>query len=115
METGNKKVKVNLDRIGQCLESSVCPSLVRVLSDAHQADVISVSQRFRQIFMYKLAEDLWYNNPMHPERKRTSDITISLGAGSGDGSRPSFAGIFSWGMSRKQAAITIQVYLPFRL
>lgn len=110
MEVNNKKVNVDLDRIGRCLESSVYPSLMRVISDAHQADVISVSQRFRQIFMYRLAEDLWYNNPMHPERKNTSNSNMPFG----DGLRPP-AGTFSWGMTRNQAAIIIQVIFTIQI
>lgn len=110
MEVKNKKANdENLARIGRCLETSLYPSLVRVLGEAHEADAINHSHTFRQIFMNKLADDLWHNNPLHPERERTSVCNIPFTAVSNDGLQPSNA--FFWGMSRDQAATVIQVLI----
>lgn len=111
MEIKNKKVNENLTRVGKFLESSVYPSLIRVLDEADRANAISYNRKFRQIFMNRLAEDLWYNNPLHPERERTSvcNMPFTVVSDSGDGLRPSET--FSWGMTRDQAAIIIQVYV----
>lgn len=108
MEDKNKNTDINLTRIDDCLESSIYPSLARVLGEAHRADAISYSHKFRQIFMNRLAEDLWSNNPLHPERKSTSVCNMLFAAVSNSGLRPPFT--FSWGISRNQAATIIQVF-----
>lgn len=110
MAVKNKKVNENLTRIGKLLESSVYPSLLRVLDEADRANAISYNRKFRQIFMNRFAEDLWYNNPLHPERERTSvcNMPFSVVSNSGDGLRTPET--FSWGMTHDQAATIIQVF-----
>ncbi|XP_026820473.1 uncharacterized protein LOC113559076 [Rhopalosiphum maidis] len=101
-----KNNKLNFIRLGRILELSLYPSLVRVLSEAHKADAISYNHKFRKIFMNRLAEDLWYNNPLYPERERTLVCSMPFTAVSNELLRtPS---IFSWGVSRDQAATIIQ-------
>jgi len=104
-----KNNKINFIRLGRILESSIYPSLVRVLTEAHKADAISYNHKFCKIFMNRLAEDLWYNNPLHPERERTLVCSMPFTMVSNDLLRTPFT--FSWGMSRDQAATIIQVYL----
>lgn len=110
MEFKDKLGNADLDRISKCLESSVYPSLDRVLGEAYEADAISFNNKFRKIFMNRLADDLWYNNPLHPERERISSVCnkpLAAAVDSGDGlQRPQ---TFSWGMTRDQAATIVQV------
>jgi len=94
-------------RLGKSLESSLYSSLVRVLSEAHKADGISYNHEFQKIFMNRLAEDLWYNNPLYPERERTSVCSTSFAVVSNDLLRTPYT--YSWGISRDQAATIIQV------
>lgn len=103
-----KNTNMYLTRIGGYLESTIYPSLVRVLGEAHRADAISHNHKFRQIFMNRLAEDLWNNNPLHLKRESTSICNLPFTAVSRDGLRP--ASTFSWGMSRNRAATIIQVF-----
>lgn len=109
MEAKRKRADgANLARIGRCLETCLYPSLVRVLGEAHGAGAINHSHKFRRIFLNKLAEDLWLNNPLHPERVGTPVCDMPFATvGGADGPRPPSP--FSWGMSRDQAAIAIQV------
>ncbi|XP_022168353.1 uncharacterized protein LOC111032366 [Myzus persicae] len=102
-----KNNKLNFMRLGKSLESSLYPSLVRVLSEAHKADAISYNHKFQKIFMNRLAEDLWYNNPLYPERERTSVCSMPFAVVSNDLLQTSHT--FSWGISRDQAATIIQV------
>lgn len=106
-----KNKKLNFMRLGKSLESSLYPSLVRVLSEAHKADVISYNHKFQKIFMNRLAEDLWYNNPLYPERERTSVCSMPFAMVSNDLSQTPYT--FSWGISRDQAATIIQVYILY--
>ncbi|XP_060863756.1 uncharacterized protein LOC132940273 [Metopolophium dirhodum] len=101
-----KNNKLNFMRLGRSLESSLYPSLVRVLSEAHRADAISYNHKFQKIFMNRLAEDLWYNNPLYPERERTSVCSMPFAVISNDLFR--VPDTFSWGVSRDQAATIIQ-------
>lgn len=108
MEFKDKMGNVDLERISEHLESSVYPSLDRVLGEAYGADAISFNNEFRKIFMNRLAEDLWYNNPLHPERKssvcRPPFAAAAVGGVGLQRRQP-----FSWGMSRDQAATIVQV------
>lgn len=106
-----KNNKLNFMHLGRSLESSLYPSLVRVLSEAHRADAISYNHKFQKIFMNRLAEDLWYNNPLYPERKRTSVCSMPFAVVSNDLFR--IPDTFSWGVSRDQAATIIQVYILY--
>lgn len=106
MEGENKNA--NKIPVDTCLESSLYSSLVRVLGDAHKSDAINYSHKFQKIFLNRLAEDLWNNNPLHPERKDTCICDMPFAALSSDRLRPPQT--FSWGTSRQQAAITIQVF-----
>jgi hypothetical protein len=106
MDANNDK-NSNINRIEKCLESLLYPSLVRVLDDAYKSDAINYSHKFRQIFMNRLVEDLWKNNPLHPERKNSNICNMPFSTFSSDQLRPPRT--FSWGMSRNQAAIIIQV------
>lgn len=103
----SKNNKLNFIRLGRILESSLYPSLARVLNEAHKADAISYNHRFRKIFMNRLAEDLWYTNPLHPERIRTSVCNMPFAVVSDDLLRTPYT--FSWGLTRDQAATIIQV------
>jgi len=103
-----KNNKVNFMRLSKSLEFSLYPSLVRVLSEAHKADAISYNHKFQKIFMDRLAEDLWYNNPLYPERERTSVCNMPFAEVRNYLSQTPYT--FSWGVSRDQAAIIIQVY-----
>jgi len=105
----DEHTKTNLTRIFECLESSLNDSLARVLGAAHSANVISYNHTFRQIFLNRLAEDLWLNNPLHPERVKTSICDMPFVAVSSGMLRPLYN--FSWGMSRNQAATIIQVFI----
>lgn len=105
-----KDENANITHIERCLKSSLYPSLVRVLGDAHKSDAINYSHEFRQMFMNKLAEDLWYNNPLHPERKSSFICDMPLAAFGSDQRRPRQSQTFSCCMSRDQAAIIIQVF-----
>lgn len=108
MKTKNKNLNANsVDRITKCLDSCVYPSLLNVLVEAHRANAISFNHKFGQIFMNRLAEELWYNNPMHPERNRTSGGKMQFTVDSSDGINCPRS--FSWGMSQNQAATIIQV------
>jgi len=106
-----KNKNLNFMRLGRILESSLYPSLVRVLSEAHKADAISYNHKFQKIFMNRLAEDLWYNNTLYPERERTSVCSMPFAVVSNDLSRTPYT--FSWGISRDQAATIIQVYILY--
>jgi len=106
-----KNNKLNFMCLGRSLESSLYPSLVRVLSEAHRADAISYNHKFQKIFMNRLAEDLWYNNPLHPERERTSVCSMPFAVVSNDLFQ--IPDTFSWGVSRDQAATIIQVYILY--
>lgn len=108
MEGKKKNTYAYLTRINECIESTIYPSLVRVLREAQRADAINHSHKFRQIFMNRLAEDLWNNNPLHPERGSLSVCNMPFNAVSSGGLRPPSA--FSWGMSRNRAATIIQVF-----
>lgn len=108
MEGKKKNTNVYLTRTVECLESTIYPSLVRVLGEAHRADAISFSHTFRQIFMNRLAEDLWNNNPLHPQRQSSSVCNMPFTAVNSGGLRP--PSTFSWGMSRNRAAVIIQVF-----
>lgn len=111
MEVKNgKKTNSNAIRVGNCLETSLYVSLARVLRDANEADAISFNRQFRTIFMNKLAEDLWYNNPQHPERQQTTVCSTPLAVSDGGDGLPRLARAFSWGMTRQRAAIVIQVF-----
>lgn len=111
MEVKNgKKTNSNVVRVGNCLETSLYVSLARVLRDANEADAISFNRKFRKIFMNKLAEDLWYNNPLHPERQQTTVCDMPFAVIDGGDGLPRLARAFSWGMTREQAAIIIQVF-----
>lgn len=103
----NSNKNTNITRIEKCLVSSLYPSLVRVLSDAHKSDAINYSHKFLQIFMNRLVEDLWNNNPLHPDRNKTNICNMPFTVFSNDQLRT--PGTFSWGTSRNQAAIIIQV------
>lgn len=104
-----ERKKLNFTRLGRTLESSVYPSLVRVLGDANRADAISYNHGFRKTFLNRLAEDLWHNNPLHPEREMTSMCNNMPFAAVGDGDLLRTPYTFSWGVTRDQAATTIQV------
>lgn len=108
MEGKKNNTYVYLTRIEECLESTIYPSLARVLGEAHRADAISFNHKFRQIFMNLLAEDLWNNNPSHPERESLSVCNMSFTAVNSGGLRP--PSTFSRGMSRNRAAVIIQVF-----
>jgi len=95
-------------RLKKSLEFSLYPSLVRVLSEAHKADAISYNHKFQKIFISRLAEDLWYNNPLYPERVRTPVCSVPFALVGNELSRTPYP--FSWGISRDQAATIIQVY-----
>lgn len=113
MAGNNEKLHKSLDRVSRCLESSLYPALTRVLGEAQKADAISYNHKFRQIFMNRLAEELWRNNPLCPERKYTSVRGMSFGATNRDADGSRVPRLFSWGMSRNQAATVIQVFGTF--
>ncbi|XP_025201791.1 uncharacterized protein LOC112599191 [Melanaphis sacchari] len=106
MKMNTKNNKLNFIRLGRILELSLYPSLVHVLSEVHKAEAISYNHKFRKIFMNRLAEDLWYNNPLYPERKRTLVSSNPFTMVSNDLLRTTSK--FSWGLSRDQAATIIQ-------
>ncbi|XP_015377653.1 PREDICTED: uncharacterized protein LOC107171907, partial [Diuraphis noxia] len=97
----SKNNKLNFMHLGKSLEFSLYPSLVRVLSEAHKANAISYNHKFQKIFIGRLAEDLWYNNPLYPERVRTPVCSMPFALVDNDLSR-------TWGISRDQAATIIQ-------
>lgn len=109
MEVKNRKANDYLMRLSKCLESSIYPSLIRVLVEADKANAISYNHKFRQVFMNRFAEDLWHNNPLYPERERTSVCNMPFAMVSGDGLQSPQN--FSWGMSQDQAATIIQVHI----
>lgn len=94
-------------RLLECLENSLNASLGRVLFQAHSANAISYNRNFRGIFLNRLAEDLWYHNPLHPEREKTSICDMPFVA---DSNSDNERYTFTWGMSRNRAATIIQVY-----
>ncbi|VVC46131.1 Hypothetical protein CINCED_3A002481 [Cinara cedri] len=109
MEAKNyKKTNSNVISVGECLETPLYMSLTRVLGNANEQNAISFNRKFRQIFMNRLAEDLWYNNPLHPERQNTSVCNMPFVVGDGN-ELPTLPHTF-WGMTRQEAAIVIQVF-----
>lgn len=107
----NKNKNANLKRIFQRLEPSLNASLARVLAEAHSANVISCNHKFRQIFLNRLAEDLWHNNSLYPDREQTSICNMPFVPVSNDTLRS--ARTFSSVMSQNQAAIIIQVFIVY--
>lgn len=79
---------VNSDRTIRCL--TTC--LARVLVEASRADAFGFGRTSQRFFLHNLADELWRRNPLHPEHH-------------GDGQPAAF----TWGMTRWQAAVVIQV------
>lgn len=102
-----KKTNSNIICVVDCLEKS----LAQVLHDANDVGVISFNKKFSKIFMNNLAENLWYNNPLHPERQHISVCNMPFVVGDDGNGLPRLPCKFSLCMTQEQAVIIIQVFL----